>query len=191
METKFSAFFVLFFILIVALSSYYVKNEVVKEFSNNEQKLTGAPEFFLKNFSSKQTRKDGTLKFIFSGDEMKSYKHADITKIRAPIFTKFENNIKHSIIIGESGEIINDGDEIILKDNVELTRLPTKKKKQLKLFTNQLNIFPNEEYVTTKKAVKIIQEPNIEVNGIGMRYDKTENTFKIFKNVKVHYEKPK
>ena len=86
METKFSAFFVLFFVLIIAISSYYLKNEVIREFSSNEQKLTGAPEFFLKNFSSKQTKKDGSLKFIFSGNEMKSFKHADITKVKFPIF---------------------------------------------------------------------------------------------------------
>lgn len=190
METKFSAFFVLFFVLLIAVFSYYLKNEVVREFENNEQKLTGAPEFFLKNFSSKQTKKDGNLKFIFSGKEMKSYKYADITLVESPIFTKFKDNIKESIIVAENGEIIDKGEQIILKKNAILTRLPTKTKKQLKLFTNELNIFPNEEYVTSSKAIKIVQEPNIEINGVGMKYDKKENIFKIFKQVKVHYEKP-
>ena len=191
METKFSAFFVLFFVLIIAISSFYLKNEVIREFSSNEQKLTGAPEFFLKNFSSKQTKKDGNLKFIFSGNEMKSFKHADITKVKFPIFKKFENNIEHSLIISENADIINNGDQIILKDNVTLTRFPTKTRKQLKLFTSELNIFPNDDYVSSSQPIKIVQEPNIEINGVGMIYNKTENTFKILKKVTVYYEKPK
>ena len=121
---------------------------------------------------------------------MKSYKYADITLVESPIFTKFKDNIKESIIVAENGEIIDKGEQIILKKNAILTRLPTKTKKQLKLFTNELNIFPNEEYVTSSKAIKIVQEPNIEINGVGMKYDKKENIFKIFKQVKVQYEKP-
>ena len=53
------------------------------------------------------------------------------------------------------------------------------------------NIIPSEDVVFSKKAVKIIQEPNIEVDGVGMKYDKKENTIKLLSNVKVHYEKPK
>ena len=122
---------------------------------------------------------------------MKSFKHADITKVQFPIFKKFENNIEHSLIISENADIINNGDQIILKDNVTLTRFPTKTRKQLKLFTSELNIFPNDDYVSSSQPIKIVQEPNIEINGVGMIYNKTENTFKILKKVTVYYEKPK
>ena len=104
---------------------------------------------------------------------------------------KFENNIEHSLIISENADIINKGDQIILKDNVTLTRFPTKTRKQLKLFTSELNIFPNDDYVSSSQPIKIVQEPNIEINGVGMIYNKTENTFKILKKVTVYYEKPK
>jgi lipopolysaccharide export system protein LptC len=36
----------------------------------------------------------------------------------------------------------------------------------------------------------MIQEPNIEIDGIGMEYDKKEGTTKLLSNVKVFYEKP-
>jgi lipopolysaccharide export system protein LptC len=51
-----------------------------------------------------------------------------------------------------------------------------------------LNIVPNEDIVFSKKPVKIIQEPNIEIDGVGMKYDRKENTIKLLSNVKVHYE---
>ena len=80
------------------------------------------------------------------------------------------------------------GDEILVKENVMLTRLPNESKKQMTLYTNQLNIIPSEDIVFSKKSVKIIQEPNIEIDGIGMKYDRKENTIKLLSNVKVHYE---
>jgi lipopolysaccharide export system protein LptC len=71
-----------------------------------------------------------------------------------------------------------------------LTRLPTKQKKKLSLFTDELNIFTKLDIVTSKKSVKMIQEPNIEIDGIGMEYDKKEGITKLLSNVKVFYEKP-
>ena len=58
----------------------------------------------------------------------------------------------------------------------------------MSLYTSQLNIVPNEDIVFSKKPVKIIQEPNIEIYGVGMKYDRKENTIKLLSNVKVHYE---
>ena len=76
-------------------------------------------------------------------------------------------------------------------DNVILTRVKTDKKREMKLFTDQLDILPNMDIVLTKKPVKIIQEPNIEIYGIGMKYDNKEGIVKLLSNVKVHYGSPR
>ena len=191
MESKFSAFFVLFFIFIIALSSFYLKNEVNKELSLSQTKLTGLPNFFLKNFTTKQTRQDGLTQFILSGQKMENYKHFDLTTMQLPIYTRYKNGLSESRISGLKGEFNSDSEKIIIQENVVLTRLETPTKKALNLYTNQLNIFTKEEIVTSDLPVKIIQEPNIEISGTGMRYDKKESTIKLMKNVKVHYEKPK
>ena len=52
-------------------------------------------------------------------------------------------------------------------------------------------ILPNMDIVLTKKPVKIIQEPNIEIYGIGMKYDNKEGIVKLLSNVKVHYGSPR
>jgi len=191
MESKFSAFFVFFFIFIIALSSFYLKNEVNKELSLNRTKLTGLPDFFLKNFTSNQTKSDGLTKFSLSGKKMENYKYLNLTFMHLPKYTRYKNGLPESRIIGQKGELNSDLEKIIIQENVVLTRLETPTKKALNLYTNQLNIFTKEEIVTSDLPVKIIQEPNIEISGTGVRYDKKESTIKLLKNVKVHYEKPK
>ena len=191
MENKLSSIFVLVFILFIAGLSNWLSHEVNKELSDDQKNTSSAADFYLKNFNSKQMTSDGFVKYTLQGEDMKNYKHSEKTFLSRPLFIKFDQNNPISNITGDSGEIINMGQEIIVKNNVVLTRLGTKAKKKMSLYTNQLNIIPSEDIVFSKKAVKIIQEPNIEVDGVGMKYDKKENTLKLLSNVKVHYEKPK
>ena len=122
---------------------------------------------------------------------MKHFKKEDKTSLFKPLYTKYKNMEKHSTIYSDVGEISNKGEEITLKENAILIRLPTKTKKTLKLYTHELNIYSELDVVTSQKAVKMIQEPNIEIDGVGMKYDNKDGILKLLSNVKVRYEKPK
>ena len=188
MDNKLSSIFALIFILFIALISFWLNQEVKKELLEDAKNLNNAADFYLSNFSSRHMNEAGSIKYIITGKEMKNYKHSEKTLLLQPKFVKYENNKPISNISGESGEIKNQGDEIIIKENVILNRLPNKSRKLMSLYISQLNIVPTEDIVLYKKPVKIIQEPNIEIDGVGMKYDKKENTIKLLSNVKVHYE---
>ena len=188
MDNKLSSIFALIFILFIALISFWLNHEVKKELLEDAKNLNNAADFYLRNFSSKHMNEAGNIKYIITGKEMKNYKHSEKTLLLKPKFVKYENSKPISNISGESGEIKNQGDEIIIEENVILNRLPNNSKKLMSLYTSQLNIVPTEDIVFSKKSVKIIQEPNIEIDGVGMKYDRKENTIKLLSNVKVHYE---
>jgi len=187
---KLSTFFVAIFLILVALTSYWLKQEVDKEYINKKKDLNSGPDFFLNNFTTTQTDKDGELKYTLKAKEMKNYNYSEKSFLIQPFYTKYENGKPHTSIKSVAGEINNKGDEVFLKKNVVLIRLPTAKKKKMTLFTDELNIFTKLDIVTSEKPVKIIQEPDIEIDGVGMRYDKKEGTIKLLSNVKVYYEKP-
>ena len=189
MENKLSSILVILLITLIALTSYWLKLEVIKELYSEKSLLASGPDFYLDEFSAQQTTENGDIKFILAGKKMTNYDYLNKTYLINPKFTKYENGNPFSWITGGNGEITNLGDEIIVRKNVVLMRLATSKKKAMKLFTDSLNILPNDDIIFTRSPVKIIQEPNIEINGVGMKYDKKENTFKLLSNVKVHYEK--
>ena len=189
MENKLSSILVILLIALIALTSYWLKLEVIKELYSGETFLASGPDFYLDNFSAQQTTETGDIKFILSGNKMSNYEHLNKTYLNNPKFTKYERGNPYLWITGNNGEITNLGDEIIVRKNVILTRLATPKKNTMKLFTDSLNILPNSDIIFTRSPVKIIQEPNIEINGVGMKYDKKENTFKLLNKVRVHYEK--
>ncbi len=185
-----STFFVFIFLIIIALTTFWLKEKVENEFINKPKNLSNTPDFYLKKFNVIQTDKDGKIKFTLNALSMKHYKYLDKALLNQPYYKQYKNERTHITIRSEKGEINNKGDEIFFNKNVVLTRLPTKQKKKLSLFTDELNIFTKLDIVTSKKSVKMIQEPNIEIDGIGMEYDKKEGTTKLLSNVKVFYEKP-
>jgi LPS export ABC transporter protein LptC len=191
MANKLSTIFVLLLIFIIALITYWLKAEVEKELQIKNKNNASGPEFYLKSFNSIQTKKNGDVKFILSAKNMEQFDYAEYAILKKPLFTRYKNSKPHSFIKSNNGKVINNGDEYLFTDNVILTRVRTKKKREMKLFTNQLDILPKLDIVLTKKPVKIIQEPNIEIYGIGMKYDNKEGIVKLLSNVKVHYGNPR
>jgi lipopolysaccharide export system protein LptC len=186
-----STAFAFIFIAIVALASFWLKEEVINEYKNYKLSNNSGPSFFLKDFDSTRTDEDGNLQSSLQAEYMKHFKEEDKTSLLRPLYTKYKNKEKHSTIYSDIGEINDKGEEIILKENAILIRLPTKTKKTLKLYTHELNIYSELDVVTSQKAVKMIQEPNIEIDGVGMKYDNKDGILKLLSDVKVRYEKPK
>jgi len=190
MANKLSTIFVLFLILIIAFITYWLKTEVEKELLIKKNNNVSGPEFYLRNFNSIQTKKNGAIKFKISAKSMEQYDYAEYAILDKPYFTKYRNKKPYSYIKSNSGKVISGGDKYLFTDNVVLTRLKTKKKREMKLFTDQLDILPNLDIILTKKPVKIIQEPSIEIYGVGMKYDNKEGIVKLLSNVRVHYDTP-
>jgi len=191
MANKLSTIFVLLLIFIIALITYWLKIEVEKELLIKNKNNASGPEFYLKFFNTTQTKKNGDVKFILSAKNMEQFDYAEYALLKKPHFTRYKNRKPYSFIKSNKGKVINDGDKYLFTDNVILTRVKTEKKREMKLFTDQLDILPNIDTILTKKPVKIIQEPNIEIYGIGMKYDNKEGIVKLLSNVKVHYGSPR
>ena len=191
MANKLSSIFVLLLIFIIALITYWLKTEVKKELLIKNKNNISGPEFYLNSFNSIQTKKNGDVEFILSAENMEQFDYAEYAILQKPRFTRYKNSKPHSLIKSNDGKVIGNGDEYLFRDNVILTRVQTKKKREMKLFTDQLDILPNLDIILTKKPVKIIQEPNIEIYGVGMKYDNKEGIVKLLSNVKVHYGSPK
>ena len=191
MANKLSTIFVLLLIIIIAFITYWLKIEVEKELLTKNNNNASGPEFYLKNFNSVQTKKNGAVKFIIKAKNMEEFNYAEYAILKKPHFIRYKNSKPHSFIKSNNGKVISGGDEYLFTDNVILTRIKTKKKREMRLFTDELDILPNIDIILTKKPVKIIQEPNIEIYGIGMKYDNKEGIIKLLSSVKVHYDKPR
>jgi lipopolysaccharide export system protein LptC len=74
-------------------------------------------------------------------------------------------------------------------NDAQMTRYETKSKKVMKLLSNEITIVPDKEILSSDQKIKIIQEPNIEIDGVGFNYNKKTGIIKIHDSVRVHYDK--
>ena len=187
--SKYSIFFTIIFLVIISIISFWLNNEVKKELKMEEKKLTNNPDYFLKNFISKQTDDLGNLNFSLEAKQMNYFSYNDESILNKPVFKKYEEKKKVLDLVSNKGIIFENGEKIKLLDDAQMIRYETKSKKVMKLLSNEITIIPNKEILSSDQKIKIIQEPNIEVDGIGFNYNKKTGIIKIFDSVKVHYDK--
>ena len=75
--SKYSIFFTIIFLVIISIISFWLNNEVKKELNIEEKKLTNNPDYFLKNFISKQTDDLGNLNFSLEAIQMNYFSYSD------------------------------------------------------------------------------------------------------------------
>ena len=85
-----STAFAFIFIAIVALASFWLKEEVINEYKNFTVSKNSGPSFFLKNFDSTKTDEDGNLQSSLQADYMKHFKKED----KLPYLNPSIQNIK-------------------------------------------------------------------------------------------------
>ena len=84
MANKLSTIFVLLLIIIIAFITYWLKIEVEKELLTKNNNNASGPEFYLKNFNSVQTKKNGAVKFIIKAKNMEEFNYAEYAILKKP-----------------------------------------------------------------------------------------------------------
>lgn len=187
--SKYSVFFTTTLLLIISVISFWLNNEVKKELKIEESKLSNNPDYFLKKFVSKQTDEYGNLNFSLEAELMNYYSYNDESILKKPVFKKYEEKKKVLDLISKKGVIFENGEKIKMLNDAQMIRHETKSKKVMKLLSDEITIIPDQEILSSDQKIKIIQEPNIEIDGIGFNYNKKTGLIKIFDSVKVHYDK--
>ena len=82
MENKLSSILTLIIILIVALTTYWLKLEVDKEQLLKSTSLEKGPDFFLKGYKTQQTLENGEINFILSGEKMDFHQISEENRAR-------------------------------------------------------------------------------------------------------------
>ena len=103
MANKLSTIFVLLLIIIIAFITYWLKIEVEKELLTKNNNNASGPEFYLKNFNSIQTKKNGAVKFIIKAKNMEEFNYAEYAILKKPHFIRYKNSKPHSFIKSNNG----------------------------------------------------------------------------------------
>jgi lipopolysaccharide export system protein LptC len=190
MFARSAIFFPLILAIALAIITFWINLTVEQQGPKIDGSNRHDPDYTMNNLVNTQTDIYGKLRYVLAATEMVHYPDDDSTVLQRPRFTQYTTNKPYTQIEGLRGYVSSDGEEVELVDNVKVVRQAFENKGEMQILTEKLIILPNQDLVKTDSPVTIKQAPKTVITATGMIYDKKNQTVKLLKNVKVHYEKP-
>ncbi len=175
---------------LLALITFWINLTVEQQGPKIDGSNRHDPDYTMNNFVTTQTDVTGKLRYVLAASEMVHYPDDDSTVLQRPRFTQYTVNKPYTQIEGLRGYVSSNGEEVELVDNVKVVRQAFENKGEMQVLTEKLIILPNQDLVKTDSPVVITQAPKTVIHATGMIYDKKNQTVKLLKLVKVHYERP-
>jgi lipopolysaccharide export system protein LptC len=163
-----------------------VEQQVLKANGSNRH----ASDYMMENFVTTQTDPAGNLKYTLAAEKMTHYPDDDSTVLEQPQFTQYAINKPYTKIEGKHGNVSSNGEEIEILEDVIVVREASAAHGEMRVLTDKLIIFPNQNLAKTDRPVVINQAPKTVIHATGLIYDKRKKTIQLLNKVNAHYEKP-
>ena len=181
--------FPLLLLSMLALLTFWINKTVQPSAPKIDGSSRHDPDYIMSNFLTKQTDVNGNLRFQLAAVEMRHFPDDDSTYLESPRYTQFTIGKSPTKVESLRGLVSSDGEKVELFDNVKITRPAFANKGESTLETNHLNIFPNQDLVSTDSPVIIRQAPKTVIYATGMIYEKKLGMLSLLHKVRAHYEK--
>jgi len=190
MIARSALFFPLVLAVALAIITFWINLTVEQQGPKIDGSTRHDPDYTMNNFVTTQTDATGKLRYVLAAAEMAHYPDDDSTVLQRPRFTQYTTNKPYTQIEALRGYVSSDGEEIVLVDNVKVVRQAFEGKGEMQVLTEKLIILPKQDLAKTDSPVVIKQAPKTIIHATGMVFNKKNQTIKLFKRVKVHYERP-
>jgi lipopolysaccharide export system protein LptC len=190
MFARSAIFFPLVLAIALAIITFWINLTVEQQGPKIDGSNRHDPDYTMNNFVTTQTDASGKLRYVLAAAEMVHYPDDDSTVLQRPRFTQYTVDKPYTQIEALRGYVSSNGEEIVLVDNVKVVRQAFEGKGEMQVLTERLVIYPKQDLAKTDSPVVIKQAPKTVIHATGMVFDKKNQTIKLSKRVKVHYERP-
>jgi len=182
---RYRVYLVLFFLV---LGSWFMADFFEPEEAGEVLVVDNSPDYFSTGYYKKEMAGNGLVKNELIADKMTHYSDDKTTHLKSPVMTLHNSDMPPWIIQSEAGILAADGDNLLLKGKVFISREAMEKRKSLNIKTSNLRVKLSISYAETDEWAEIIEGGN-RTEGIGL-----ESTFvdpiqlKFLSRVKGRYE---
>jgi lipopolysaccharide export system protein LptC len=162
--------------------TYWLNQQVLSEPAAHDSSKRHDPDAIVEDFSATSLNEQGVPSFIMAAKKMVHFPDDDSTTLEAPRITMLSAGQPAIHATAKSATISSKGEEVILRDDVEVLRDASERQDSFKLQTEYLRIFPDQNLADTDRAVTLVDAHNI-VHAIGMELDNKTRTLKLLSQV--------
>ena len=166
---------------------YWLDNQVQQEVIAAVRNLRHDPDGIMDNFSATTMSEEGAPRMLLAAKQMRHYPDHDTTELEMPRMTMLSPERPTVYMSGMTGSVSSRGDEVVLRDKVNVRRDAQGAQSAMTLRTEYLRVLPNREYADTDRAV-VIAEANTTVRAVGLEMDNKARTLKLLSHVRSEHQ---
>ena len=163
--------------------TYWLNQQVRQESAKPDSGKRHDPDAIMENFSAIKLNEQGARRFIMAAKKMQHYPDDGSTVLEVPRLTMLSAARPAIHIIARQGIVSSKGDELFLRNDVEVLREASARQEELKLHTEYLHIVPDRDWADTDRAVTIVDAHNT-VHAKGLEMDNKARTLKLLSQVR-------
>ena len=127
------------------------------------------------------------VQHTLTAQQLRHYPDDDSTELDQPLLL-YRGKQSPTRISADRAQLLKDGKEAILRDNVRVLREASPGNPEMTLETSVLNVYPDDEIARTDKPVKLTQGKSV-AHGVGMVADRVKQTYILESRVKATLER--
>ena len=126
------------------------------------------PDYIVEKFSFVRMTPEGKPHYLLSGAKLTHRPLDDSSDVELPVLQNIAPGAPPMTIVAKSARILSGANQVDLKGKVDIQRPATPTSRSLRMRTEKLTVFPDEDRMQTAEPVAL-QLGESTVNGTGMR----------------------
>lgn len=178
-----------FFLFALVLSILAVKQLMLNNNAPVAKDNPNTPDYYMKNVTYLSTNDQGLKDILVFSPYVTHFQVQDSAIIRTPIIKLYKND-QEWIATSQEARSFNGTTRFDLLKNVVVKQSASNNKAATTLLTEALTAFPKKDLVTTQEKVTI-QQPGLNITGVGMKGDLKNGNLELLSQTKGHYDPKK
>lgn len=177
------------FLLALIVSIFAIKQLLLTTESPTMKDNPHTPDYYMLNVTYMRTNDLGRKDILVFSPQVHHFQEQDRAEFKTPIIKLYKNE-QEWVATSNRAKSFNGTERFELYENVVVRQTPTSNKSESVLLTESLTAFPKKDLVTTNEKVTI-QQPGLNVTGIGMKGDLKNGNIQLLSQTKGRYDPKK
>jgi lipopolysaccharide export system protein LptC len=170
----------------LAFGSFWLAQMMERDGGLSSDALKNEPDYIVERFSVVRMSPSGQPRYIVSGDKLTHHPVSDTADIEKPLVQSIGAGVPPTTIRAKRARVDHGNTQVHLMGDVDINRMGTANADPVRMRTQALTIFPDDDQMKTDQPVEVISG-DATMTGIGLFVDNTTRQVSVPGRVRIVY----
>lgn len=168
----------------LAFGSFWLAQMMESDTGLSADALKNEPDYIVERFSVVRMSPSGQPRYIVSGDKLTHRPVDDTAEIEKPLVQSIGEGVPPTTIRARRARVDHGNTQVHLMGDVDIDRKATAEAPPVRMRTQQLTVFTEEDQMRTSEPVEIVSNGST-MTGVGLFIDNTTREIQLNSRVRI------